>query len=389
VPISVEFVRPDNPTWNTTLGLVPHDFFHTAECHHFFELTGEGQAWMAICRDGDKVLLWPYLLRTINVADFLPEISLWDIGCGYGHTGPLAVNCSPGDDFLVRSGETLSEVWRSQNVVSVFTRFHAILENHRWVAPGGFLAKYSAGGASLCVHGHIISIDLHKTAEQVSQEYKRPLRQHIRAGRARGLVTTADPRWTGFTAFVGLYGETMTRNRAEPRYFFTPDYFCRLKAALGEHGILLVTRLGDDIAAAGLFIEYGGIVTAHLAGTSSAHLQMSPGKILFDDAQIWARARGDRLLVLGGGRSSNDDDALFRFKAEFSPSRHRYYTGRWILDRQWYDELTRRCRRTSESSALAESTNDFFPAYRAPLLLPSSEPAAVPATLISAGGTHR
>ena len=71
-------------------------------------------------------------------------------------------------------------------------------------------------------------------------------------------------------------------------------------------------------------------------------------------------------MHVGGGRGGRDDDELFRFKCLFSDLLFPFYTGRWILDQQRYEQLVSERRHQAELRGEDISvTSDFFPAYRA------------------------
>jgi hypothetical protein len=80
---------------------------------------------------------------------------------------------------------------------------------------------------------------------------------------------------------------------------------------------------------------------------------------MWDDVRRWAAERGDRVIHLGGGRGGSND-SLFAFKARFSPRRHEFYTGRWVLDPRRYDRL---------AQLAPDPDPGYFPPYRAPRLL--------------------
>jgi hypothetical protein len=240
----------------------------------------------------------------------------------------------------------------------VFTRFHPLLENATVARTFGVAPQDAhAPSTSVKLTGQTVSIDCRGPEEAATKSYARVLRQEIAAGRRAGLHTEHDVAWRDQTAFVDLYQATMTRLRAHPRYHLSKDDVDRFRVALGDHVHLLVTRQGDRFAAAGLFTELGGIVQAHLIGTAVELRSLSPQKILFDDAREWAHRRGAHTLHLGGGFRGRDD-TLMAFKRRFSARRHPFHTGRWILDRDRYDELVDRVPAGSSPSS------DFFPAYR-------------------------
>jgi hypothetical protein len=169
----------------------------------------------------------------------------------------------------------------------------------------------------------------------------------------------------------------MERNHAASFYFFTREYFRTLQESLGPYGSLIVTRQGDDVVATALLIEYRGIVNVHLLANDEHCSTLGPSKLTVHDAVVWAKSRGNRLLVLGGGRGSRDDDSLFRFKALFSRMTFPFSTGRWILDPPAYELLIQEWKKRSRVTPHEELLTGHFPLYRAPFrdceLLPNHE----------------
>ena len=321
--------------WSRWLEALPHDFYHTAAYHRFSQESGEGEAVLAVYGSRERFLAWPYLLRPLG--------QLRDITSVYGYSGPLAFGCQSHDDpFLNRARREIRELWRSEQAVSAFTRLHPLLENHRW-----------AGDAA--ASGSTVSIDLTLDEAVIWRDYQPGLRNRIHHGRRLGLATEIDEPWRRLEDFAGFYQATMLRNHAAPSYFFSVDYFHRLKRALGSHAWLFLTRCRGDIAAAGIFIEYGGVVQNHFSVNNQKYLHLAPTKVLLDDVRRWAKARGTRVFHLGGGRGSKHD-SLFAFKAAFSRRRHVFYTSRWVLDARTYGSLC---------EGLPVPAAEFFPAYRA------------------------
>ncbi len=322
----------DDAAWSRWIGPLPHDFHHTAAYHRFSEANGEGEAFLAVYGGSDEYLVWPYLLRPVGA-----DAGARDVTSVYGYAGPLASKAC-GEAFLARAVRVLHGLWRSQGAITAFTRFHPLLGNHRLVP-----------GPGLHPGGETVSLDL-----AAPPRYSSGLRKELRRGRRRGLVTRADSEWSRLDDFLRLYYDTLRRNGAAPWYYFSRAYLLGLREALGPHVLLMLTWLGDEIAAAGVVTEYRGIVQDHLCATDSRYLPLSPSKVLLDDVRVWAAARGNCVFHLGGGRSSAPD-SLFAFKARFSPLRHGFFTGRWILDASRYRALAGDCPATG-----------YFPAYRAP-----------------------
>ena len=80
---------------------------------------------------------------------------------GMWSPGPIAHGCLPGDPFLAAARSEIASLWRRQNAVSAFTRFHPLLENHTLAAP-----------QDLHPGGRTVSIDLtldDETCKQAEQ----------------------------------------------------------------------------------------------------------------------------------------------------------------------------------------------------------------------------
>jgi hypothetical protein len=215
------------------------------------------------------------------------------------------------------------------------------------------------------VVGETVSIDCSLSDDAARVGYAGNLRRQVDASRRAGLSTSHDEDWSDLGTFARLYRETMVRNAAAAYYLYGAADLERLHTALQGHLHLLVTRLDDMVAAAGLFTEFEGIVQVHLVATNEALLSLSPFKVLVDDARRWSRERGAAVLHLGGGRGGRKD-GLYAFKTRFSSRRHKFCTGRWILDQAAYGDLLKV--RLSGVSGGGVLDANYFPAYRAPVV---------------------
>ncbi len=166
----------------------------------------------------------------------------------------------------------------------------------------------------------------------------------------------------------------MIRNGAAEFYFFDEADFRRLRAEVGDRVQLLVVRHRESVVAAALFTDFNGIAQWYLAGSDSAANALSPTKVLIDDAVTWAEERGNTVLHLGGGRGSRND-SLFWFKSRFSPRRHAFHTGRWIVDGPMYRELSEARLATLRGDEMVDG--GFFPAYRAPTIVARDRPPTI------------
>jgi hypothetical protein len=356
--MQVAVIRGDDSSWDAQFQEVAHDVYHRRGYHRLERRRGNGEPQLAVVDDGRARLLWPYLLRTIEI-DGAPT-GFTDVTSAYGYAGPLAGGAVDAD-FLSAAWSHLWQWWGLQGVVSVFTRFHPVLNNRELATEWRSPAVWGDRPDGVSEIGETVSIDCTLPDDQVTSAYAKPLRQHLANAARIGYATGEDPTWQGLDEFVRVYEESMDRNGAGNSCRFTAEDFTFLREALPDRLHLLLTRSDGEVVAGGLFTESSGIVQAHLTGTATASLPTSPAKALLDGAQRWARSRGYPVLHLGGGRSGRHD-SLFRFKREFSRRRHVFATGRWVLNTAVYADL---CRMRTSPRGQVPGTSDFFPAYRA------------------------
>jgi sugar O-acyltransferase (sialic acid O-acetyltransferase NeuD family) len=363
---SLALIPSNNPEWSAYTSRAVHDFFHTAEYHRVAESFGRGAASLAVYGTPEKFVAWPYILQDIEGFERSSAGEYRDVTSVYGYTGPLIRGCENDEGFLADAWSTLVEAWRSQSVVSVFTRLHPLLGNHRWLH---YLRNDCETPQLLdegCGEGKTVAIDLQKSPDEIWASYKRQLRQALRRLMSLPLETAPDPEWNYFDDFLRLYYSTMKRNSSASFYIFPSRQLKELRNALGSHGSLMVTKFEGQVVAAALLVEYDEIVNVHLLATDDRFTQLSPSKLLVHEAQLWARARGNRFLHLGGGRGSRSDDSLFRFKSLFSEVCYPFFTCRWILDRGTYNALTAERQKFATKLRVGTMSKNHFPAYRAP-----------------------
>jgi len=361
----VRLFRPEDPPWDALLLNVPRSVFHTAGYHVYARGLGDGEPYLAIVGDRQRGLAWPYTLRPVAAVRGLEWTNATDVHSVYGYPGPLAWGLSAGDPFVEHALRLIVETWRSQGAVSAFTRFHPLLGNASLVRDLPLRPDQDPKTEGVIPAGPTVSVDLTLAPAAIRAAYGRDLGRQIQVARRAGLRTEPDVGLALLSTFADLYSQTMARLGASEYYLFGEPDFRRLAKVLPGAVRLLVTSVGGDVAAAGLFFEYGGITEWHLVGTADKYIHLSPSKVLVDDAITWARDRGNRVLHMGGGHGGRED-SLFWFKSRYSPRRHVFETGRWVIEPRLYEELC--AARLAAISGPGTPDPGFFPTYRAPLV---------------------
>jgi hypothetical protein len=349
-----EFISADNPLWQKCLAEAPHDFYHMPGYVQLCAETEHGSAQAFVVDDGRHRFFLPLIIRPIK-GDGATKGALYDAGSPYGYPAPLLIG---GDSqaertaFLDGALQSLLVALRERRIVSLCLRLHPLLPlPHEPFCRHGTLVR----------HGETVLIDLTQSEEEWWRQTRAQHRNHINRAIRSGCVAEIDRDWARFDDFFNLYTETMRRVNADAGYFFSRDYFRRLKLVLGDNLHLGTVRLGDATVCAGLFSEVCGIVQFHLAGRRDTVNSSAPMKLLTHFVRRWAKQRGNRVFHLGGGLSARKD-SLFFFKSGFSKVRGVFLTWRAVIDDDAYRALV--AEGGKRAGAPCQAADDYFPAYR-------------------------
>ena len=347
-----DFVTLDSPRWNEVVARMPHDFFHRAEYVRLAAEHERGEPLGFVACDGDAVFLAPLIVKPI-AASLVPECERWfDAASPYGYAAPVVSPKNPPADFLKRAVSEFKACLQRRKIVACFLRLHPLLE----------LPLDDVDGAGeVVMRGRTVSIDLTQPEADIWAQIRKSHRRNLKRAAENGYVAAYDESWSEFEAFLEIYEGSMRRLGARSYYFFPRAFFEGLRNSLREHVHLFVVRKGSDVAAASLYTECGGIVSAFLGGTAGRFVEDSPLKCLDYQVSTWAKARNNRVFHMGGGLGGKED-SLFDFKAGFSPRRHPFRTWHIIADQTTYGDLVARRGRQN-----LPASDGFFPAYRAPL----------------------
>lgn len=349
-----------DPAWNETLHGIGHETYHRPE-YLALEANRTGSLARAVAvRDasGEKLLFVPFLLRDCTDVDAsLQPGTVWDVVSPYGYSGYLTNGAASQDlDFCEQAFEALVQHWKQEGVCSAYLRLNPILNNQPLKLDGL---------DSTMTSKPTVSIELAKSEEEIWNDLHRKHRTSVRRSRRINCSVREVDYVEYLPVFREIYEDTMQRTSANDSYYFNSEYFQGL-AAMRDDVHLLVVEFEEEIVAGTLFFECGGIVQAHLGGTRSEHINLSPLCILLHETSLWANARGNRILHLGGGLGGGDDK-VFQFKSRFSEMRHEYRDLRIVVDREAYEDLISRRSQAASTTPESLSESGFFPTYRSGL----------------------
>jgi Acetyltransferase (GNAT) domain len=356
--MKVEIISPSNPNWGLTIGKLAHDFYHLPNYAILESNRLNAMPQGIVIQDGAKCFFLPYLLRSCEDMQKLADREIYDVTSSYGY--PSFVLNEAGKDLEFISGcfKALKNTWYEQNICSAFIRLHPIINSH---IPQLFPPEWNF----IHTHSDTVVCDLQLTEEQLWQQTRKSHRTKINKLNRLGFrpkITLVD-NINSLESFIQVYEETMSRVGAKNSYLFGREYFLNLISALDRQLYVCEIETCNQIVAASLITEVGGIVQYHLGGTKTEFLHQSPSTLMFDYIRTWAKKRDNNFLHLGGG-VGNAEDSLYHFKAGFSKITKPFMTMRMIVNEVAYNKLIKSTALASNRTLLEMLESSFFPAYR-------------------------
>ncbi len=262
-------------------------------------------------QEGQHRILFSSIKRQIKeVSGVSVEEKLYDLETPYGYGGPTS-NC---DDttFLENAFKAYKNECASQNIVCEFIRFH----------PFNPLCKQSQLYDFHVQERTVVIVNLEISAEERWAKYSKTTRNILRKTNKK-LQRVKET--SGLDDFCKLYELTMDKNKASEFYYFPKEYFNQLSNVAGVE--LLGVELDNETVSIGFFMHGKELAHYHLSANNSDLLRENGNYALLDYAFDNAKEKGCRWMMLGGGRTSDENDSLFKFKAKFSDLTLPFYIG--------------------------------------------------------------
>ncbi len=302
----------------------------------------------AFYEDDSVVVFYPYLVRDIKKIPLFSKLTgdFFDITTPYGYGGPLVSvkNAIGVSQSITIFREQFEKYAHQQNYVAEFIRFHPLIGSHHFFESSIDVVQLSP----------VAVADLTLQPDVLFARFSTDKQRGIRKAESSGVQVEFVHAITAseIQEFLTIYRETMDKNVAEVKYYFTAQQIQELCIALGPAIFLVKALLGEVCIASYLVFQSGGYLTNYLSGNLQAYRQFYPKNKVIWELEKYGHARGYRFYNLGGGRPS-----LLSFKAGFSTELKPFYIGKKIFKKDMYTRLV-------DMTSLTESKKNFFPAYR-------------------------
>lgn len=274
----------------------------------------------------------------------------YDIVTPYGYGGPIIQNASDKERLLKEYAQAFAKYCSDNNIVCEFVRYHPIFRNY-----ADFETVYET-----VFSRHTVGTNLKDYADPVQSEFSKTARREVRKAGAAGIVCTIILNPDNLDVFRKLYEETMVRNNAGDMYFFPDEYYQMLTTTLKNGVLEIQAQYEGETVASEIYFITGKVMHAHLLGSNQKFLDVDGGAILEATAARWGKENGFAYIHHGGGRSSAEDDPLYKYKKKFGKNTEfDFYIGKKIWNPEIYNQLV------ALRKEKGEITNpEYFPKYR-------------------------
>jgi hypothetical protein len=270
--------------------------------------------------DGINIFIYPYLKLKIDQTPY------FDIISPYGYAGPYSTNIK----LLKTAEKMLSEYLKKSGCITEFIRYH-------FNTPSDF---FFCSETHNSINRKIVTIDLKKGFDRIwIEDFSTKNRNLIRKIEKDKYEYKISNSIEDLNEFIDMYNLTMKNVYADAYYFFDKSFFYNLFEIL-KSKVFLARVIKDGITySSALFFISGGILTYYLSARNLNFQNIPATNFLLSESIKYGINNNLYIFNLGGGRSINDEDALLKFKLNFSKGTNLFYIGKRIHNQNYYESL--------------------------------------------------
>lgn len=202
---------------------------------------------------------------------------------------------------------------------------------------------------------HNVVRSLKMSLDEMWMDFKQKVRKNVNRANTYDLDIIIENTDEHLEDFLRIYYGTMDRTDAEGKFYFSKCFYEDINKMKDNVMYFYVVSKGRIISTE--LVIYGAEnVYSYLGGTDREYFDMRPNDFLKYEIIKWAKEKGLKNFVLGGGYGA--DDGIFQYKLCLAPhGMCDFYIGRKVFNNEAYDRLV--------ALRLGENLNKkYFPLYR-------------------------
>ncbi len=332
---------------------------HSFPDYEIYYLSGYSKAFMRENKKNGTPILFLYEDeddRAINVvlrrdvgkddklAGKVEEGKYFDLITPYGYGGFWG-NVSDWDKL----NQTYTAYCMDNNYVCEFVRFELFTE----------YSRHYDGEVETRTHNVVRSLEM--PLDEMWMDFRQKVRKNVRKANSSHLEIIIENDDSHMEDFLRIYYSTMDRTEAKGEFYFSKQFFEDINQ-MKDNVMYFHAVYEGKIVSTELVIYGSQNAYSYLGGTDSEYFDVRPNDYLKYEIIRWAKEKGLKNFVLGGGYGT--DDGIYQYKLCLAPhGQYDFCTGKKIFDRDAYETLCGM--RNVQSHSRDLSGAGFFPEYRA------------------------
>lgn len=337
----------DQPEWTEALHQIPaknSDINFLPEWYKSWQEYEQATPQCIVAEIDGVIFAYPFFLKPIDSYDL--DQTYYDIQTAYGYGGIITNQPGIQDSVVDKFNREVNSWLLDNNVVAEFIREHPLL----------FQCRRDAGYVRVRQNVYI-----EPTADYILPDRK--ARQNIsKTLHNNDISVFIDDDLVHLDEFIRLYNLNTSRLNMNKYYYFTDEYFSKIRLLLINNTKLIHILHKDKIINSVIFLHHGNKGTLHLAGSDHEYQALRTNDLMYYSAINLSYNMGLDILNIGGGTSTNEDDSLFNFKKKFSNVHRDVMVGKKIINQPVYNNLVEQWK--SKYPELELKYRDFFLKYR-------------------------
>lgn len=340
-----EYMIGDQKTWD--------DIVRSFRDYDVFYLSGYSKAFMRenpkngipillLYEDGEdraiNVVLRRDVAFDVKLKGKLDEGQYYDLITPYGYGGFWG---------SVSNWHNLNRAYTDycmkNHYVCEFVRFELFTDYH----------EHYDGEVETRTHNVVRSLEM--PLDEMWMDFKQKVRKNVKKANSFNLSCIIENTGEYLEDFLRIYYGTMDRSDAEGEYYFKRQFYEDLNEM--KDNVMYFHAVHEGKIVSTELVIYGAEnCYSYLGGTDREHFDVRPNDYLKYEIIKWAKEKGLKNFVLGGGYGA--DDGIFQYKLALAPHGEReFYIGRKVFDMESYEKLV--------ALRSEDSLNEkFFPKYR-------------------------
>ena len=318
--------------WNELIMKLPsnkQDIYFTPNYHKIQEINNFGKAECFVFKKGNEFVLFPYLKNEIS-SKFELDTLYYDIESVYGYSGPISN--SDNKKLIQEFNDAFEKYCVENNIVCGFTRYHSLINTE----------LNNSYTENKIFDRQTVWVDTDQSIYDIwDNEISSKNRNIIRKAKQNkcSIQILSNPSDQEIVTFVETYHNTMKSVNADDYYFFSYEYIKNSFKLLNKNTYLFnVLNENGQIMCTSMFFHYKDYFHYHLSARTEFADNTSNNFLLYKAVQF-AQNLNAKYFHLGGGRSKDENDSLFKFKSSFSNQRSNFYIGKKIYLPVIYNEI--------------------------------------------------